>query len=120
MYPPIYAICSASSGVKAELGDPPRIYPGAAKQGEQKPYATEQGVGGSPDNTLSGAPRSDSWDRQIDVYGDTEQSVTDAAEALRDAFEAAGAYITRWGGIGRDPDTNSIHYDFDVSFQTTR
>lgn len=121
MYPPVYAICAASAGVKAVLGDPPRISPfGAATQSTAKPYAVQQTIGGSPDNCLGNVPLSDSWDVQVDAYGESVDSVTDVAQALRDAFEAAGAYITRWGGVSRDPDTDCFRYSFDVGFMTTR
>jgi hypothetical protein len=121
MYPPIYAICAASTGVKATFADPPRVYPfGVAKQGETLPYAVQQTISGSPDNALSGVPVSDAWDVQIDVYADTVDSATSGAQALRDAFEAAGVYIIRWGGVSRDPDTDHYRYSFDVSAITSR
>ena len=120
MYPPLYDLCEASSGVQTIFGAAPRIYPaGDADANTTKPYAVQQTVSGSPDNYLAGAPDVDSFLVQVDVYGDTVESVTDGAEAIRDALEPA-AYITRWGGVTREPNTRLYRYSFDVEFTTTR
>src|SRR5690606_30950413 len=82
---PFFAVCKADSTVRALLGGTlPRIYPfGSAPQSAVKPYAVYQWIGGNPFNTLSDRPKADRAVLQVDVYGSTAKSSTDAAEAIR-------------------------------------
>ncbi len=115
MFPPIFVIAAAAQPVKDAFGENPvRFFPfGEAPPGVGLPYAVWQTVYGGPDNVLSGTPDIDSFGVQVDVYGDTADSVRTAAKALRDALEPH-AYITRWGGEGRDPETKNRRFSFDV------
>jgi hypothetical protein len=120
MYPPVYATLSADAGVLAEFGASPRVYPaGDVPVPVTKPYAVHQTIGGSPENYLGQVPDADSYLVQMDVYGDTVASVTDGAEAIRDALEAV-AYVISWRGITREVDTRLYRMSFDVEFQTPR
>lgn len=121
MYPPIYAVCSADTGVTALLGSPPRLYPfGEAPQGVATPYAVWRVVTGSPENYLAGRPDIDGWTIQVDVYdAGSGTNVINVAKAIRDAVELK-ARIGRWGGQDRDPDTGSYHVSFDVDWMTPR
>lgn len=121
MYPPIFEICSADPDVQSNLGSSPcRLYPfGEASEVVAKPYAVWQVVSGLPENYMDKIPDMDSWIIQVDVYGDTGQSVRDAAQALRNAIEP-NAHITSWGVQGRDPDTRNYRYLFTVDWWVDR
>lgn len=121
MYPPIFEICSADSDVQTNIGvSPCRLYPfGEAPENVSMPYVVWQVVGGSPENCISSSPDMDSWSLQVDVYGLTGKSVRDVAQALRNAIESY-AHITRWGEQGRDMDTKSYRYSFDVDWWVDR
>jgi hypothetical protein len=121
MYPPIFAVCSASSAVKALVGNSPvRLYPfGEAPQGVIKPYVVWQVIGGSPENYINQVPDVDYYSLQVDVYGDDAASVRGVAEALRDAIEPV-AYITAWRGESRDPETRDYRYSFDIDWHVLR
>lgn len=120
MYAPIFTVCSASTAVKAVIGNPIRLYAfGEAPQGVAKPYAVWQVVGGSPENYLNQVPDADSYSLQVDVYGDNAASVRGVAEALRDAIEPV-AYITAWRGESRDTETRDYRYSFDIDWYVLR
>lgn len=121
MYPPIFATCAAAPAVTALLGaSPTRIYPfGEAPQGVAYPYAAWQTVGGAPENYLGNRPDLDSYTLQVDVYADTGASARAVATTLRDAIEPH-AYITRWGGESKDPETGRYRISFDVDWHVSR
>jgi len=121
MYPPIFEVSAASPAVTALLGASPlRLWPfGEPPQNTPLPYAVWQTVSGQPENYLGQRPDADSWSLQVDVYADTATSARNVAKALRDAIEPT-AYITRWGGDGRDSETNHYRYSFDVDFIVQR
>ncbi len=97
-----------------------RLYPcGEAPQGVVSPYATWVVISGSPGNYLGDRPDVDGYTVQIDVWGDTDASVTDVARALRDALEPA-AYVVSWRGTGRDKETKRYRFSFDVAFTELR
>jgi hypothetical protein len=91
--------------------------PGATGYGV--PYAVQQIITGNPENYLAGLPDVDGYTVQVDVYAATVASATDGAKALRDALEPV-AYVARWGGQFKDPDTSLFRYSFDVEFLTPR
>ncbi|MBF8706123.1 DUF3168 domain-containing protein [Pseudomonas putida] len=118
MTPPIYQLCSQAAAVTALLGTGAdlRLYSfGEAPEGVTKPYAVWQLVNGEPENYLAGRPDADGVTLQIDVYGTTGTSVRQVRDAMRDAIELQ-AYITRWGGEGRDPTTKNYRTSFDVDW----
>jgi len=120
MFPPIFEVCAANSAVKMALGNPPRIYPfGEAEQGTPKPYAVWQTISGSPENYLAQRPDIDSFTLQVDVYAGTAADARTCARAIRDAIEPR-AYVVRWNGEMRDPDTKSYRVSFDVDWWTPR
>lgn len=121
MQPPIFKVCAASPAVTALLGtNPVRLFPfGEAPQGVAYPYAVWQVVGGAPENYLADTPDVDGFNLQVDVYAKTSAVATDVATALRDAIEPE-AYITRWGGQGKDSTTKTYHISFDVDWLTPR
>lgn len=120
MYPPVYSVCAADASVTALLGSPPRLYPfGEAPQGVATPYANWQVITGSPENYLHGRPDMDGFTLQVDVYADTASAAISAAAAVRDAIELH-AYIVRWGGHTRDPDTQRYRVSFDIDWLTPR
>lgn len=122
MTPPIYQLCSQAAAVTALLGTGAdlRLYSfGEAPEGVTKPYAVWQLVNGEPENYLAGRPDADGVTLQIDVYGTTGTSVRQVRDAMRDAIELQ-AYITRWGGEGRDPTTKNYHISFDVDWIVQR
>lgn len=124
MYPPLYATIKGNAGVKAVLGNSPRVYPHGRSPAPSDPlyavpYAVFQMINGTPENYLTCLPDVDDFTMQIDVYGLTVDSATDGARALRDAIEPV-AYVARWGGQFKDPDTNLFRYSFDVDWLTPR
>jgi hypothetical protein len=121
MNPPIFQVCAADLAVTALLGTgPTRLFPfGEAPRGVTLPYATWQTIGGLPENYLAGAPDLDSFSLQIDIYASTATEARNAAKALRDAIEPV-AYVTRWGGESRDPQTRHYRYSFDVDWHVQR
>lgn len=122
MTPPIFQVCSQAAGVTALLGTGAnlRLYSfGEAPEGVTKPYAVWQLVSGDPENYLAGRPDVDGFTLQVDVYGTTSTSVRQVRDAIRDAIELA-AYITRWGGEGRDPTTKNYRTSFDVDWIVRR
>ncbi|WP_054925836.1 DUF3168 domain-containing protein [Pseudomonas sp. NBRC 111142] len=122
MTPPIAQLCNESTTVTALLGAGTnlRLYSfGEAPEGVTKPYAVWQVVSGSPENFLAGRPDADSITLQLDVYGTTGVSVRQVRDAIRDAIELH-AYVTRWGGEGRDPTTKNYRTSFDVDWIVRR
>jgi len=121
MYPPLFALVSADSQVRAQFGlNPTRIFLfGEAPETVAKPYAVWQTISGSPENYISNTPDMDSFSVQVDVYATTATSVRAAAQALRNAIEPR-AHISAWRGESRDPETNLFRYSFDVEFLTAR
>ena len=125
MYPPIFALAAASGAVQTALGsNPVRFWPfGKAPQkgttAYAVPYAVHQLVYGSPENTLSCTPASDSFGIQVDVYAADETAARAVAAALRDALEPH-AYITAWNGESWESATGLYRVSFTVEFQTDR
>lgn len=121
MFPPIFEVCAASAEVTGLLGtDATRLYPfGYVEDPEALPYAVWQTIGGLPENYLGDTPDIDSWSLQIDVYAGSATDARNVAKALRDAIEPT-AYITRWGGESRDPETKHRRLSFDVDWIVQR
>ncbi|WP_337158145.1 DUF3168 domain-containing protein [Pseudomonas putida] len=122
MTPPIVQACLASPAVTALLGAGAdmRLYSfGEAPDAVAKPYAVWQLVNGSPENYLAGRPDADGFTLQVDVYGTTGTAVRKVRDAIRDAIELR-AYVTRWGGEGRDPTTKNYRTSFDVDWIVRR
>lgn len=117
---PIFQALSVDVDVLAALGAPPRVYGwGQAPEGVARPYLVWQVVTGSPGNNLSDRPDFDQRNIQIDIYGDTSQSVEAAALAVRDALEAH-VHITGWHGEGRDEPTDLYRFTFAVDWFVSR
>lgn len=122
MFAPIFSVCKASAAVNALLtsANVTRIYLfGEVPEGVIKPYVVWNTLTGSPENYLSGASDVDEFDLQIDVFADAATAARNTAKAVMDAIEPY-AYVTRYGGEGRDPATKLSRYSFDVSWTVTR
>lgn len=121
MIPPILSVCAASTAVTALLGsDPCRLYPGGeVDENTPIPYATWQGVGGSPENYLGDLPDIDGYSLQIDCWGANARQAGDVAQAIRDAIEPH-AYVVSWRGLSRDPETKEYRYSFDIHWHVER
>lgn len=121
MIAPIFKVCAASQAVTALIGSSPvRLYPfGLQDDNVVYPYVVWQNISGSPENYLDKRPDADNYTLQVDVYADTVASAASVATALRDAIEPH-AYITRWGGQSRDPETKRYRYSFDVDWIVLR
>lgn len=122
MNPPIFAVCSADPAVTALIGAgiDCRLYSfGEADEGTPKPYVVWSLISGSPENYLSGRPDADGFTLQVDAYATTGDVVSKLTKALRDAIEPH-AYIVRWGGTDRDPETHHPHRSFDVDWIVRR
>jgi len=117
MYPPIFAAIVAHPPALALLdGDIVRVFAfGEAPENTARPYVTWQVITGSPENYLANRPDIDGYTLQVDVWADDGQAARDVAAAVRDAIEPH-AYIVRWGGESRDPDTRAYRLSFDVSW----
>lgn len=118
---PFYRVCKADPTVRALMGGAePRVYPfGSSPQDGVKPYAVYQWVGGTPFNMLNCRPGADRASLQIDVYGLTQKSSTDCAEAIRYAVELQ-SYITSYRGTERDDATKLYRTSFDLDWLVDR
>lgn len=126
MYPPIFPIASASTQVRALLGNSPvRFYPfsrapGPNDPGYAKPYAVHQLIYGTPENTLSCPPDIDMTGLQVDVYADSVESARDVAAALRDAIEGANNHVVAYNGEEIERETGLYRVGFTAEFWTNR
>lgn len=118
---PIFAVCSADTGVRALLGvSPHRLYPfGEAPEGVTKPYAVWQLITGSPENYLAGRPDLDGFTLQVDVYAATASSARSVTDAIASAIELK-AYVVRWGGESKDTQTKLYRSSFDIDWLVPR
>lgn len=123
MIVPIFAVCSASSAVNALIGgEYLRLFPFGLHESNEPliyPYVTWQGIGGQPENYLKQRPDADTFTIQVDVFADSPDEAINVAKAVRDAIETH-AYITRWGGQGRDPESKRYNLSFDVDWIVRR
>lgn len=121
MFAPIFEKVAADLASTALLGAAPtRLFPaGEAPEGVAYPYATWAQVGGSPENYITNRPDIDLHSIQVDIWAKELSDARDVARALRDAIEAH-AYITRWGGELRDPETGSYRISFDADWYVHR
>lgn len=87
---------NADSGVKAVLGDPPRIYLVVAPQGVARPYATYTILSENPIYHFGGESAATNRFVQIDIYGLTAQSCRTVEVALRTLL--SGQVFTVSGG----------------------
>lgn len=124
MFPPLFNTIKNVAAVKAVLGSSPRVYPHGRNPPKDSPlyavpYAVFQIITGTPENYIDCLPDADDFVVQVDCYGATVDSATDAARVIRDAIEPV-AYVTRWGGQYQDPDTSLFRYSLDVSWLMER
>jgi hypothetical protein len=91
MVPLIQSVLQNSAAVRAQLGDPIRVWPSVAPEGAALPYATWEVVGGSPLEQLSDAPPADGWRVRLTVWGKTATQANSAAVAIRDEIERRGS-----------------------------
>lgn len=124
MYPPLFDTLKNVAAVKAVLGNSIRVYPHGMSPPKDSPlygvpYAVFQIITGNPENYLTCLPDVDDFVVQVDTYGLTVASATDAARVIRNAIEPV-AYVTRWGGQYKDPDTALFRYSMDVDWLTPR
>jgi len=117
MAAPIFKVCAATPAVTKLIGTAPtRLYPhGEAPQGVVKPYVVWQVIGGSPFNYLNGAPDTDRYNLQIDVYADTASAADAVFMAVRNAI-ALQAYVTGFNLDAIDPVTKNYRKGFDVAW----
>ncbi len=118
MIPPLFPLISANV---TSLGtNPVRFYMhGQATQSTPKPYAVWQTVAGTPENYLGQLPDIDAALIQIDVWGDTASSVSNAADDIRDALQGV-MHMTSFGNTDKDPTTLLYRYRMDFSFWVPR
>lgn len=120
--PVIFPIAAGSPAVTALLGvSPTRFWPfSRAPDNPVRPYAVHQMVYGTPQNTLACPPDIDNDGVQIDAYGRNDDEAWDVADALRDAFEAAGHNVVSKNGDDWEPATGLYRVSFTVEFWTNR
>jgi len=119
MVPMIQAILAASLPVRAQLGDPMRLWPGVAPEGAALPYATWSVVGGSPLPQLSDPPPADGWRVRITVWGKGATQANAAAVAIRDEVERHGS-VESYNPMPGDDDTGAFGISFDVRLLALR
>lgn len=121
MFPPIFQVAAADTGVQAVLGDNPvRFWPfGEGEPDPQLPYAVWQTAFGNPLNYVNQRPDGDQFGIQIDVYAKQASDARDAAQAIRDAIEGV-AHVTQYNGEFRDPVTRNYRYSFTADFIVNR
>lgn len=125
MYPPFFEVCSSDQLIQALLGvNPTRIYPfGHAPQAGTSfykvPYVVWTIVTGLPENYINEKPDIDSYTIQVDVYGNTSDSVRNVAMAVRDVSEFY-SYVTSWRGESFDNSTGMYRISFDLGWFVNR
>lgn len=118
MIPPLFPLIAAQ--VTSLGANPVRFFPhGQATQSTAKPYATWQTVTGTPENYLGHAPDIDAALIQIDVWGDSASSVSNAADDIRDALEPV-MHMTSFGNTDKDASTNLYRFRMDFRFWVPR
>ena len=120
-YPDIFLWVSGDSTCTSLLGTSPvRFWAfGAAPQNETKPYAVHQLVYGTPENTLSCTPDSDTIGLQIDAYAQFASAARSIATAIADVCEHHG-YVMSWNGEFYEQDTRLYRVSFTVEFYVDR
>lgn len=121
MFPPIAEVIAGSAAVKALLGSSPiRFWPfGEGDPNPELPYAVWQQVYGSPLNSMSDAPDTDSFGTQIDVYAKEASEARDTAAAISTAIESS-AHVVAYNGEFRDPVTRKYRYSFTADWFVSR
>lgn len=119
MVPLIQSILQGSALVRAQLGDPIRVWPRVAPEGVVLPYATWEVVGGSPMAQLSDPPPADGWRIRLTVWGSSASQANAAAVAIRDEVERHGS-IESYNPPPDDDDTGSFGISFDVRLLAIR
>lgn len=113
MVPLIQSILQGSAPVRAQLGDPVRLWPKVAPEGAALPYATWDVVGGSPLAQLSDPPPADGWRVRLTVWGKGATQANAAAVAIRDEVERRGS-IDSYNPTPDDDDTGAFGISFDA------
>lgn len=117
MIPDIYSILNVAA-VNAHVGT--RIFgAGHADDSPVYPYITWQVISGRPENYQGQAPNVDNARVQVNVWARDEAAVRTAAQAARDALDAAGHQVVLIGP-DRDPETKSYRIQMDYSIWTAR
>lgn len=118
MLPLVYQLLHGDSGVSGIVGT--RIYRhGDAPQDVQLPYITWSVTTATPENVLSGAPRVDAMDVQVNCWGNDDADIEHLGECVRDAIESAH-HITDGPTNGRDPETMRYRISFIFTFWNDR
>ena len=120
-YPDIFLWVSSDATCTNLLGTSPvRFWAfGVAPQNETKPYAVHQLVYGTPENTLSCTPDSDTIGLQIDAYAQSASAARNIATAIADVCEQHG-YVMSWNGEFYEQDTRLYRVGFTVEFYVNR
>lgn len=120
MFPPVYEVAAANSGVIAVLGNPPRFFAFSnAPSQVAKPYSVWRVAFGSPENYLGDLPDIDSFGIQIDTYAADAATARAVSSALQAAIEPV-AHVTSYGAEVRDNDTLSFSCSFVAEWMTNR
>ncbi|WP_313424129.1 tail completion protein gp17 [Stenotrophomonas rhizophila] len=119
MVPLVQSILQDSAAVRAQLGDPIRLWPSVAPAGSGLPYATWTVVGGSPVALLSEPPPGDGWRVRVTVWGKGATQANAAAVAIRDELERRGS-IESYNPAPDDDDTGAFGICFDVRLLSIR
>lgn len=113
MVPLIQVILQESQAVRAQLGDPIRLWPKRAPQDAAYPYAVWEVVGGSPTQMVSEPPPADGWRVRMTVWGKNATQANDAAVSIREEVERRGS-LEGYNPTPDDDDTGSFGISFDV------
>ena len=113
MVPLIQVILQESQAVRAQLGDPIRLWPKRAPQDAAHPYAVWEVVGGSPTQMLSESPPADGWRVRLTVWGKSLTQANNASVAIRDEVERRGS-LESYNPTPDDDDTGAAGISFDV------
>ena len=118
--PNLYQLLVADSAVSAILGTAPmRFYRhGFAPQNVGAPYGTQRVIDATPENTMSETPYVDRCRVQVSLWsannGADIETLWTLAAAVRNAIESRW-HITDIRDMGRDPETNRVRIDLDVT-----
>lgn len=85
----LFTILNSNATVKSYLGNNPlRVFPyGLAPKNVTRPYAVYVVTNALPENYLDKVPDVDAISVQINIYANTEQSLTNCFTSVRNALE---------------------------------
>lgn len=125
MMPPLFKVCASNPHVVRVFGlNPVRIFPWGQAFDEsglipKTPYAVWSVINGTGQAYLENRSDLDEIDTQIDVYGESEKIVLQAAEIIRQAIEKE-SYVTSFVPLGIDQEAQLLRFTMTATWHVPR